>query len=127
MRYREQGFTPAQAKYLADAYSGMGHHFLPRRWGLPRSITESVFNVMKPKTISRGRFYERHFMADPYFHGVRFPKSIGGTWSGSAIGLQKPGMLGRLWYGSPGPLKLAIGGSLVGVASIGYLASLLSR
>ena len=108
-RFRGQGFTPAQSKYLTQPYRGMGHHFVPRRHGLPSVISESPLNVMKPKGISIGRFYERHFLADPHFFAARFPRSVGGVWNGNAIGLQKPGLAGRLWYGSPGALKITAG------------------
>ncbi len=120
MHFRSQGFSPAQSKYLTQPYDGMGHHFLGRRFGLPGSITESPLNVMKPKGISIGRFYERHFMADPYFYGTKFPRALGGSWSGRTIGLHKPGYLGRLWYASPGSLK-AVGG---GTAAAGGGATL---
>ena len=117
--YRGQGFTPAQAKYLTEPYERMGHHFVGRRYGLPDVLSESPLNVMKPDGISIGQFYERHFMADPYFYGAKFPNSIGGSWSGNALGLQKPGLMGRLWYGSPGALKVTAGaGAAAGGADL---------
>jgi hypothetical protein len=108
-RFRGQGLTPTQSKYLTRPYRGMGHHFVGRTHGLPSMISESPLNVMKPKGISIGRFYERHFMADRHFFAARFPKSVGGAWSGTAIGLQKPGLAGRLWYGGPAALKTTAG------------------
>jgi len=102
----------------------MGHHFVPRRvggrWNLPQRFMESRFNVMRPRGISIGRFYERHFRADRLFHGTRFPRAVGGTWSGRAAGLQKPGLAGRLWYASPGPLKAAVGVGAVGAGAGAY-------
>jgi hypothetical protein len=119
MQYRGQAFTPAQAKYLTEAYEGIGHHFIARRYGLPEVISESPLNVMKSNGISIGQFYERHFLADPYFYGTKFPSSIGGSWSGSTIGLQKPGFMGRLWYGSSGALKVTAGaGAAAGGAGL---------
>jgi hypothetical protein len=56
MRYRGQGFTPAQAKYLTQPYDGMGHHFIARRYGLPSIISESPFNLLKPNGYSIGQF-----------------------------------------------------------------------
>lgn len=44
--YTSQGFTPAQARYLTTPYEGMGHHFIPRRSGLPGSIVENPLNFM---------------------------------------------------------------------------------
>jgi hypothetical protein len=118
--FRGQGFTPAQAKYLTQPYDGWGHHFLPRKWGLPKFISESPLNVMKPEGISIGRFYERHFLADLNWKGAAFPKAIGGSWSGSAIGLQRVGPVGRLWYASPGALKITAGGTAAGGAAVLY-------
>lgn len=111
MHFRGQGFTPAQAKYLTQPYEGWGHHFLPRRWGLPEFISESPLNVMKPEGISIGRFYERHYLADLRWSGTAFPRAIGGSWSGRAIGLQRTSVAGRLWYASPGALKVTVGGA----------------
>jgi len=111
MRFRNQGFTAPQAKYLTQPYVGRGHHVVGFRHRLPRFIAESPLNVMKPRGISVGRFYERHFLADPYFYGAKFPTPIGGAWSGRTVGLQKPGRLGRVWYGSPRALKVAAGAS----------------
>jgi len=109
MRYRRQGFTAAQAKYLTKPYEGMGSHFVPRRWKLPQWFTDSGFNVLAPKGISRGRFYELHYRVDPHFLGARFPVQIGRAWSGDRLGLTKYGWSGRLWFGSPDPLKRVIG------------------
>lgn len=72
---------------------------------LPEDATprmqESPYNVMCPNGISRGRFYERHFLADSFFSGTRFPRGIGGTWSGTQSGLQRPGLLARQLFGMP--------------------------
>lgn len=61
-KYLAQGFTPAKATYLAEPYpaSGMGHHFGPRRLGLPFGYSESVFNRLKPEGITRGDMMELH-------------------------------------------------------------------
>jgi hypothetical protein len=112
-KYLEQGFTPAEAAHLAEPYPqyGMGHHFGPRRKGLPRSYSESVFNRLKPEGITRGDMYELHYKVDPKFHGTGFPpKAGGGRWSGADLGLKKYGLAGRLWHGSPAPLKARVGG-----------------
>ena len=119
MRYRSQGFTPAQAKYLTEPYPGWGHHFVPRQLDWPLWYSESPLNIPKPRDISRGEFYELHYLVDLDFHGAKFPSRIGGVWRGETIGLQKYGMLNRLWYGSPRPLKFLIGGA-VGGGVTGY-------
>jgi hypothetical protein len=110
-KFLGQGFNRVQAGYLAEPYEGMGHHFLRREWGLPEAITDSRFSVLKPPGISRGDFYGLHYQVDPTFYGAAFPQSVGGSWSGSAIGLEKYGFFGRIWYGSPTPLKFAVGGA----------------
>jgi len=89
----------------------MGHHFAARRMGLPRSYSESVFNRLKPEGITRGDMYELHYEVDPNFHGTGFPARVGGgRWSGKDLGLTKHGLAGRLWHGSPAPLKARVGG-----------------
>jgi len=51
-KYLEQGFTQAQADYLAQRYEGMGEHFLKRAWlddrglGLPNSVVDNIYNVL---------------------------------------------------------------------------------
>lgn len=126
MRFRQQGFTPRQSQYLTKPYgtNRMGHHFIPRRTGgrlgIPRSYMESPLNKLQPRGISIGRFYELHFKADPYFWGTRFPSRIGGTWQGRALGFEKAGQLGRLWYASPRPFKLTVGGGLAGGGAASY-------
>ena len=116
-KYISQGFSPAQAAYLAEPYAGMGHHFIPRRVGLPTAISDSSFNVLKPSGISRGDLYELHYKVDPYFFGARFPKSVGGSWSGNSLGLQKYGSFGQIWYGSPTQLRVTVGG--LGATGVG--------
>ena len=87
-RFRGQGFTPTQARYLTEPYpsTGMGHHFIPRRMPIPDFIIENPLNIMG-RGMSRGRFYERHFLGDSSFFGTAFPRRIGGIWSGNAAGL----------------------------------------
>lgn len=119
-RFTSQGFSPAQAEYLASPYEGMGHHFIPRRAGLPTAISDSPLNVLKPNGISRGEFYELHYKVDPYFYGTRLPNSVGGTWSGRSLGLEKYGSLGRAWYGAPTPLKVTVGGAVAAGAGGAY-------
>jgi hypothetical protein len=120
-KFIAQGFSPAQAQYLAEPYVGMGHHFVPRRAGLPSIISDSPLNTLRPAGISRGDFYELHYKVDPYFFNANFPKGVGGSWRGRSLGLEKYGAAGRLWYGSPAPLKATIGGaSLAAAASVNY-------
>ena len=133
-KYVNQGFSPAKAEYLAEPYEGMGHHFIPRRGidvprslsqlpfvpktiKLPKVISDSRFNVLKPSGMSRGDFYELHYKVDPHYYGSGLPRGLGpGGWSGQRIGLEEYGPLGRLWYGSPTSLKLAVGGTAADAA-----------
>ncbi|MGK6321423.1 hypothetical protein ACMGER_18080, partial [Sphingomonas sp. DT-204] len=119
-KFLNQGFSPAQADYLAAPYEGMGHHFIPRRVGLPEAIGDSPLNVLKPSGISRGDFYELHYQVDRSFYGTAFPKSVGGTWSGRSLGLEKYSGAQRLWYASPTPLKVTVGGAAAAGAAGGY-------
>lgn len=109
-RYVAQGFSPRAAAHLSEPYPsrGMGHHFIPRRKGLPKSYGDSVFNVLKPEGISRGDFYELHYKIDPRFSGG---KVVGReNWRGMELGLKRYGPAGRVWFGSPPPLKARVGG-----------------
>jgi hypothetical protein len=113
-KYIEQDFSPLRAQYLAEPYEGMGHHFFPRNAfkpiRLPRDLSDSVFNVLKPSGMSRGDFYELHYKVDPEFDGTGIAsRGGGGGWSGKKLGLDRYGLLGRLWHGSPAPLHAAVG------------------
>lgn len=127
-KFMEQGFNPAQARYLAEPYIGKGHHNVAQAskipatikgvpipnalvgFRLPRAISDSSFNVLKPSGISRGDFYELHYKVDPHFWNANLPaREGGGRWTGSRLGLKKYGGLGRAWHGAPGPLKAVSG------------------
>lgn len=109
-RYLKQGASPKRAAYLARTYDGMGSHFFPRRLGLPKFFTDSSFNVKKPEGITTGQMHELHFENDTRFHGARLGAEAGpGGWSGRKLGLETNGLAGRIWYGSPAPLKAAVG------------------
>jgi hypothetical protein len=117
-RYLAQGFGPKAAARLAEPYpvSGMGSHFVPRRTKLPEVLgggplpqgyMDGPFNKLVPPESSIGDLYERHFAVDPSFYGTK----VGGErWSGQDLGLKRYGPLGRLWHGSPAPLKARVGG-----------------
>ena len=85
----------------------MGHHFIPRAEKLPKSYSDGIFNVLRPEGVSRGDFYELHYKVDPKYHGGGVK---GERWSGADLGLHKYGLVGRLWHGSPPPLKARVGG-----------------
>jgi hypothetical protein len=108
-KYIAQGFTPAEAAHLAAPYPARnrGHHYIPLRVKPPPIFAESVFNILRPEGITRGDFYELHFKVDPKFKTTGL---LDGVWSGDALGLKKYGQLGRIWHGSPAPLKARVGG-----------------
>jgi hypothetical protein len=119
-RYVAQGFSPKAAAHLAEPYPdrGMGHHFIPRRMGLPENYSDSVFNVLKPQGISRGDFYELHYKVDPSYTGGSVK---GEKWNGEALGLKKYRLAGRIWHGSPPPLKARVGGLGAGAGAVMYV------
>lgn len=129
-RFRGQGFTSAQARYLTKPYpvADMGGHFIPRRFSppkgiIPQAIVEHPLNIMG-RGMSRGRFYERHYLGDPRFHGTKFPRSIGGTWSGAAIGLTKAHRPLNLWHAAPDWLRVTgIGATASGAVGTYWLMS----
>jgi hypothetical protein len=124
--FREQGFTATESKYLMQPYDNarrMGHHFpvsraLAKEWGMPRSLRDSAFNVLKPRNMSLGRFYELHFKVDPHFAGTSLGRGMQ-PWSGARIGLQKLEGFSRLWHATPGPLKAAGASSVAGTGAAG--------
>ncbi|CAN5888737.1 hypothetical protein BH11PSE1_BH11PSE1_18690 [soil metagenome] len=121
-KYLAQGFSPEVAAHLAKPYKGKGHHFVPRRRGLPEAYSESEFNVLKPEGMTQGDFYELHYKVDPRFNHARLPRGLDmKSWQGKALGLKKYGLPERIWHGSPAPLKARVGG--VGGSTGGLLYS----
>jgi hypothetical protein len=124
MHFRNQGFTPAQSKYLTEPYNGRGHHFPIRQatadnLNLAITLRDGPFNVLRPSGISRGRFYELHYQSDPTFFAANFPVRIGGRWNGANIGLPKFGPWARAWYATPTGLKAAGATAIVGGGAAG--------
>lgn len=113
------GFGPTQIADLMSPYVRPGHHFLPqskaRELDIPSVIAESPVFVLKPRGITKGDFYKLHYQVDRDYHGGRV---AGQRWSGKALGWNKYGRAGRLWHGSPRPLKATLGGA-VGAAGAG--------
>ena len=134
-RWIGKGMTEPQARYMAEPYKGMGHHYYPRGAKLPKAIlgvalpeflaerpmplprvlSDSPFNVLKPRGISRGDMYETHFQADRKFMVARLPAHLGKSWNGKALGIQKHGLLGRVVHGAPPALKRTVGGAAGGL------------
>jgi hypothetical protein len=127
-KYRRLGYPAAISDYFAKPYEGMGHHFLPQRTELPAwlgggpvppAISDSPFFRLKPPNISTGDFYKRHFQVDPRYYGGKVPAEFRGPrgWSGRSLGWEKYGRAGRLWHGSPAPLKAAVGAGAIGLGA----------
>ena len=137
-RWMAKGLTEPQARYMAEPYAGMGHHYYPRGaklpskvgpaplpkslagrpMPLPRVISDSPFNVLKPPGISRGDMYEKHYQVDLDFHAARLPRHLGKSWQGKALGIQKYGLAGRVVHGAPPALKRTVGGAAGGVGGV---------
>lgn len=126
-KYLARGYPAGLSDYFATPYAGRGHHSLPMRTELPPSlgggpapswISDSPFFLLKPRDISTGDFFQRHYEVDPSYHGGKIRKEFGGgAWSGKDLGWKKRGPVGRLWYGSPTPLKATAGAGVVGVGA----------
>jgi hypothetical protein len=126
-KYLARGYPKGLSEYFATPYEGGGHHFLPQRTELPAwlgggpvppVISNSPLFLLKPPNMSTGDFLERHFQVDPHYYGGKIPKEFGGgRWSGKKLGWQKHDRLGRLWYGSPAPLKAVTGAGVVGAGA----------
>jgi len=85
---------------------------------VPPIISNSTLFLLKPPNVNTGDFFERHFQVDPHYYGGKIRKEFGGgRWSGKDLGWQKYDRLGRLWHGSPAPLKAAVGAGVVGAGA----------
>ncbi len=125
-KYSARGYPPRIAEYFSEPYPhrGMGAHYygraepLPKFLGggpVPKWISDSPLNVIKPRGVDKGALYERHFKTDLNYQGGRLPG--GGGWSGRQLGWRKYGPVGRAFYGAPGILKAALAGGLAGVGA----------
>jgi hypothetical protein len=121
-----QGMSARMAQNLAEPYVGMGHHYFPQRGvlgiKLPKMLSDSPFNVLKPRGISRGDMHELHYQVDPKFHGARLPDRVGQHWSGKKLGLKKDHPLVQVVRGAPTALKRTVGGTTGGVAGAANVA-----
>lgn len=121
-----QGMDLRMAQNLAQPYEGMGHHYIPRRgiFGLqlPKVLSDSPFNVLKPPGISRGDMYDLHYEVDPKFHGARLADDVGQHWSGKKLGLKKDHPMVQVVRGAPTALKRTVSGAAGGVAGVANAA-----
>jgi len=118
-KHMAQGMDSRMAQYLAEPYGGMGHHYIPKRgvFGvkLPKIISDSPFNVLKPSGISRGDMHKLHYEVDPKFHGARLADHVGQHWSGKKQGLKKNHPAVQVIRGAPTALKRTVSGAAGGV------------
>lgn len=123
--YIKQGVPPRLAEYFATPYTQdlMGHHVIARNGDLAKwmgdgpvakAIIESPFFVLKPKGLTKGEFFKRHYQVDSRYRGGNVPREFGGRgWSGARdLGWTKHGRLGRMWYGTTPLMKGTIGGGI---------------
>ena len=116
--YIANGVPKELADYFALPYQGRGHHYWPLReklpavlggGPLPKQIAESPFFLLKPRGITNGEFYKLHHAVDPFYYGGKvkagFPVR---RWSAKELDWDKHGKLGRLVFGAPVPLKMAV-------------------
>ena len=114
-KFIDQGANPKLAEYLAQRYPGGGHHSvipkrLAKKMNLPSGLVDSPINVAIPRGMSRGDFYEYHYLVDPKAGGFRLPADLNGGkgWRPTELGLKKYNLPQRLWYGTPVRVKDAM-------------------
>ncbi len=116
--FRKQGFSQKEARYLIEPYNNgkrMGHHFpisreMAKKWGIPKAIRDSRFNVLMPRGISIGSFYELHHRVDRSFHGAALRKGMQ-SWRAKKLGLERVTGPRMWWEATPGALKWTVGGA----------------
>jgi hypothetical protein len=118
-KYMAQGMDARVVQTLAEPYNGMGYHYIPKRgvFGvkLPKIISDSPFNLLKPSGISRGEMHKLHYEVDPKFHGARLADHAGQHWSGKRLGLKKNHPVVQVVRGAPTALKRTVSGAGGGV------------
>lgn len=115
--YEAMGYAPRIAALFAKPAKGRGHHFIPRRVtkALPwlAKLTDGPPFILKELGATVGQERFKHYSVDPRYHGGTLQRKGGlVTWSGKDLGWKKHGLAGRIWYGSPRPLKVIVGGVL---------------
>lgn len=115
--YEAMQYPPRVAALFARPATGRGHHFVPRRVTktLPwlAKLTDGPPFILKELGATVGQERFRHYSVDPFYHGGTLQRKGGlVTWSGKNLGWKKHGLAGRIWHGSPRPLKVIVGGVL---------------
>lgn len=118
-RFQKEGIPLNLARYFAETYKGIGHHYWPTNAKykiignrkLPTQITDLPILRLKPEGINNGDFYKLHFQVDPSSKGGRISAEHGGGgWNGKKLGWQRYDRAGRMWYGAPRRVKtIALG------------------
>lgn len=109
--YLAAGLSERQIADLNTPYIRTGHHSIAQQYtkGMPRAVRDNPLFVVKPPGITKGDFYQLHFGVDKDFHGARLVRDPAGVkgWSGAKLGLKKYGLLDRIAFGTPEPVKYA--------------------
>jgi hypothetical protein len=88
-----------------------------RQLPLPNVLRDSELFRLRPDGITKGEMFARHIQSDPqYFGGKISDEYGGGGWNGAHAGLQKLSPALRMWYGASLPLKVTVGGGVLGGA-----------
>ncbi|MDB5492793.1 MAG: hypothetical protein JWP86_130 [Phenylobacterium sp.] len=122
-KYLRAGHAPDVATHLAKPYVQPGHHawaksrMLADFWGggpLPTWLSESRLNLLHPRGIDIGQFYDLHARVDPNFYGAKLPgRGRGQGWSAKRLGIEKYDQLGQIWHGIPGYTKGLASGAIL--------------
>jgi hypothetical protein len=112
-----QGLPLRTARYFAEEAERGGSHLLPRRFfkklGISSKAQDGIFNVLRPRGISKGRLNQLHYGVDKHFKGAGISRDYGGGgWSGQQLGWEKFGPLDKVWFAIPGPTKAVLGSGL---------------
>lgn len=112
--YVAEGHPQDFAKYLAEAYDGIGHHaIIPRRLapklGLPDWIRDHPLNVVQGAGQDKLQFLRDHYGVDEKLYGGRVARRSGRRgWSGAKLGWERYDPMHRLWSGTPEAMKEAL-------------------
>jgi hypothetical protein len=104
-----KGYDPRLIDYFNEPYTGRGHHSPGIRFGLPKSVRDNRYFLLRPPGMTKGDFYQLHAEVDSFYGGGRVPRKYGGGgWAAKDFGWETYGLPGRLLYGTTTPLKSAL-------------------
>jgi hypothetical protein len=117
--------NPGFAARLAEQYSGMSHHIIPRGATLPawlgggkypEWLIESEFNKIAHEGMTTRDVFRNHVGVDDSYYGGKVRVESGnGRWSGKRdLGWERYGPIDRLRYGTSPYTKAVVGPILLG-------------